>query len=442
MCDENGFIVLNICFFGNVCAMSRDLILLLFVTGSSKRTLLQRRLYSAVERKGSVVDEATSASTANVSSGKEKLPRTDLSVGDSVLQSFGALHHKPTFKSRVSKGKENRGIDAATVDLSSGSDGLSTTNATNFRKSCCGLPGDQLRQDGSTRKKLSSGEASGRISNTMDVLVSKINTCASPCAKSYVSCGRYFSCPQNFPKPSTISVSESSYSSLDEKCNKRRDNDGKVNCSVIVVSDSSSTSSAITDGTPKSRMKPLLSSSIRECKKGLKKVKCVTTDTSDSENDVLDASFDAPHKLTLNVRTPLPSDLKFHTCSNTKYEKVGSPVANLEFTLSPKSLQLNRTKCQDIENWLSQMKPLKSGDYDDADTILEGSSPQKDEVTRKDIKTSVSLNLSAEESLDNSCKISVDRKRTQTEPRKGKCSRNEQISRQHMNWYGSNYKPV
>jgi len=224
---------------------------------------------------------------------------------------------------------------------------------------------------------------------------------------------------------------------VDETCNKRRDNDGKVNCSVIVVSDNSSTSSR--DGTTQTQMKHLLSSSIRECKKGLKKVKCVTIDTSDSESDVLGPSFETPHKLTLNVRTPLPSDLKLHACSNTKYEKVGSPVGNLELTLSPKQLKLNHTKCRDIENWLSQMKPLKSG-YDDADAILEGSSPQKDEVTGNDTKTSVSLNLSATESLDNlydatRCKISLVQERPQTEPCK-KFSRNEQISRQHTEWYG------
>lgn len=375
-----------------------------------------------------------------MSSGQEKLPRTDLTSTDCdrALQAFGALHYKPTFKSRVSKGKENRGTDSSTVEISSDSGRPSTTNATNFRKSCCRLPCDQLREDGSTKKKLSSEVViSGPVSNTTDILTPKMNTCASPCAKSYVSCGRYFSCPQNFPKSSSASVSESSYCSVDETFNKRRDNDGKVNCSVIVVSDSSSISSR--DGTPQPQIKHLLSSSIRECKKGLKKVKCVTIDTSDSENDVLGPSFETPHKLTLNVRTPLLSDLKFHASSSTKYEKVGSPVANLELTLSPKPLQLNHTKCRDIENWLSQMKPLKSG-YDDADAILEGSSPQKDDVTGNDTKTSVSLNSLANESLDNlyeatRCKINVDRARPRTEPCK-KFSRNEQILRQRTEWYG------
>jgi hypothetical protein len=226
---------------------------------------------------------------------------------------------------------------------------------------------------------------------------------------------------------------------VDETCNKRRDNDGKVNCGVIVVSDSSS-STFSRDGTPQPQMKHLLSSSIRECKKGLKKVKCITIDTSDSENDVLGPSFEAPHKLTLSVRTPLPSDLKSHACSNTNYEKAGSPVANLELTLSPKPPQLNNTKCRDIENWLSQMKPLKSG-YDDADAILEGSSPQKDVVTGNDTKSSVSLNSSGNESLDNlyeatRCKINVDQERPQTEPCKKKFSRNKLISRQHTEWYG------
>jgi len=373
-----------------------------------------------------------------VSSGQKKTPRTDLSDCDSVLKSFDALHHNPTFKSRVSKGKENRGIDPSTVDLSPDSGRPSTTNATNFRKSGCRLPCDALREDGSIRKQFSSKAViSGPISNTMDVLATKMNTCASPCVKSCVSCGRYFSCPRNFPKSSSVSISESSYSSMDETCNKRRDNDGKVNCTVIVVSDSSSTSSR--DGIPQPQMKHLLSSSIRECKKGLKKVKCITIDASDSENDVLGPSFEAPHTLTLNVRTPLPSDLKFHACSNTNNEKVGSPVANSELTLSPKPLQLNRTKCRDIENWLSQMKPLKSG-YDDADAILEGSSPEKDEVTGNDSKTGVSVYLSANEMLDNSyeatrCKINVDQERPQTEPCK-KLSRNKQISRQHTEWYG------
>jgi hypothetical protein len=225
---------------------------------------------------------------------------------------------------------------------------------------------------------------------------------------------------------------------VDETFNKRRDNDGKVNCSVIIISDSSTTSSR--DGTLQPQMKHLLSSNSRECKKGLKKVKRITIDTSDSENDVLGPSFETPHKLTLNVRTPLPSDLKFHASSNTKCEKVGSTVANLELTLSPKPLQLNHTKCLDIENWLSQMKPLKSG-YDDADAILEGGSPQKDKVTGNDTKTSVSLNSLANESFDNlyeatRYKINVDRARPRTEPRKKKFSRNEQISRQHTEWYG------
>lgn len=374
-----------------------------------------------------------------MSSGQEKLPRTDRTDCDSVLQSFGALHHKPTFKSRVSKGKENLGTDSSTVDLSSDSGRPSTTNATNFRKSCCRLPCDQLREDGSTRKKVSSEALiSGPVSNTMDVLASKMNTCASPCAKSYVSCGRYFSCPRNFPKSSSVSVSESSYCSVDETCNNIRNNDGKVNCSVIVVSDSSSTSSR--DGTPQPQMKHLLSSSIRESKKGLKKVKCHTIDTSDSENDVLGPSFEARHKLTLNVRTPLPSDIKFHAGSDTKFEKVGSPVANFESTLSPKPLQLNHTKYRDIENWLSQMKPLKS-DYDDADAILEGSSPQKDEVTGSDMKSSVSLNSSAKESLGNLYeatwrKTNVDRERPRTEPCKKKFSRIEKISKQHTERYG------
>jgi hypothetical protein len=226
---------------------------------------------------------------------------------------------------------------------------------------------------------------------------------------------------------------------VDETCNKRRDNDGKVNCSVIAISDSSSTSSR--DVAPQPQMKHLSSSLIRESKKGVKEVKCITIDTSDGESDVLGPSFETPHKLTLNVRTPLPSNSKFHADSNTNYEKVGSPVTNLELTLSPKPLQLNRTKCRDIENWLSQMKPLKSGDYDDADTIPEGSSPQKDEVPGNDTKTSVSSSLSAKESLDNlyeatRCKISMDRERSQTEPSKKKFSRIEQIPRQHMKWYG------
>jgi hypothetical protein len=187
-------------------------------------------------------------------------------------------------------------------------------------------------------------------------------------------------------------------------------------------------------------MKHLLLSSIRECKKGLKKVKCIAIDTSDSESDVLGPSFEAPHKFTLSVRTPLPSDLKSHAFSNTNYEKAGNPVANLELTHSPKPLQLNNTKCRDIENWLSQMKPLKSG-YDDADVILEGSSPQKDVVTGNDTRTSVSLNSSGNESLDNlyeatRCKINVDQERPQTEPYKKKFSRNKQTLRQHTEWYG------
>jgi hypothetical protein len=242
-------------------------------------------------------------------------------------------------------------------------------------------------------------------------------------------------------------------SSVDETCNKRRDNDSKVNCSVIVVSDSDSVSSAINDGIPKLQMKHSLSSSIRKRKKGVKEVTCLIVDTSDSENDVLDASFEAPRKLTWNVRTPVPSDLKFHAFSSTKCEKVGSPVANLEFTLSAKPLPLNHTKYQDIENWLSKMKPLKSGEYDDADTILEGSSLQKDEVTGSGPATGVSLEdevtgngsstsvfLSAEGSPDNSCgaiwrKTGVHLERPQSEPRKKKCSGSEQIARQRTKWY-------
>jgi hypothetical protein len=91
------------------------------------------------------------------------------------------------------------------------------------------------------------------------------------------------------------------------------------------------------------------------------------------------------------------------------------------------------------------MKPLKGG-YDDADAILEGNSPQKDEVTGNDRKSSVRLNLSATESLDNlyeatRCKISVVQERPQTEPCKKKFSRNEQISRQHTEWYGAFISP-
>jgi hypothetical protein len=269
----------------------------------------------------------------------------------------------------------------------------------------------------------------------MDVLASKVNTCAPPCAKSYVSGGRYFSSPRNFPKSST----ESSYSSVDETCNKRRDNDGKVNCSIIAISDSSSNSSR--GVAPQPQMKHLSPSHIREINKGVKEVKCISIDTSDSENDVLGPSFETPHKLTLNVRTPLPPNSKLNAYSNTNYEKVGSSVTNLELTLCPKPLQLNRTKCRDIENWLSQMKPLKCGDYDDADTIPEGSSPQKDEVPGNDTKTSVSSSLSAKESFDSRyeatrCKISMDRERSQTEPSKKKFPRNEEIPRQHMTWYG------
>jgi hypothetical protein len=226
-----------------------------------------------------------------------------------------------------------------------------------------------------------------------------------------------------------------------ETCNKRSDSDGEVNSSVIVVSDSSNTSSGHKNGTSKSQMKHSLFSSTGELKKVVQKVQCLTVDTSDSESDVLDASCEAPHKLTWSVKTPLPSDLKFHTFSNTKHEKVGSPVANLEFTLSLKPPQLDNSKYRDIKNWLSEMKPSQSSDYDDPDTIPEGSSPQKDEVTGNDTKSSVHMNVSAEEILDSLYgatwrKTNMHSERPQTEPYKKKCSRKEQIARQHMKWYG------
>ncbi|PNF36124.1 hypothetical protein B7P43_G10960 [Cryptotermes secundus] len=83
--------------------------------GSSKLTLRQRRLYSTKETKvtGACKEKYTSA--ANVNNMQEKLPKIDFAVGDNVIQPFGILHDKPVVKSRVSKGKENRG----TVDLTS-----------------------------------------------------------------------------------------------------------------------------------------------------------------------------------------------------------------------------------------------------------------------------------------------------------------------------------
>jgi hypothetical protein len=440
------------------------------VTGSSKLKLRHRRLYS-VETKGAVPCQEKYTSTNNLKSVQEKLPKVDFAVGDNVIQTFGAVHDKPVIKSRVSKGKENRGIDSYTVDSASDSGWLGTTNAKNDYKSCRRLSSDQCHESGSSRKKRSIEVVMNSPNpNTIDGLASKMNTCVSTFGKS---CGssRYFSCSQNAAKSSVVLIPESSCSSVDRTTyKKRKDNAGEVNGSIIVLSDSSSTSSAITNSTSKRQMKHSLSSRIREHRNDVQKVKCtIVVDTSESENDVLGANCEAPYSLNSNVRSPLHSDSKPQTCSNTRHEK-GGPVADVEFMPPPTPPQLNQTKYQDIKNWLSNVKSLDKSACDDADKILEGNSLQKNEVTENITKTSTGLNSpaeeilndlygttwckqtenitktstgldsSAEEILDNLYgtawrKQNVNSRRHQMEPCKKKCSRNVPIARQHTEWY-------
>lgn len=386
----------------------------------------QRRLYSAKETivTGACKEKYTSA--ANVNNMQEKLPKIDFAVGDNVIQSFGVLHDKPVVKSRVSKGKENRG----TVDLTPDLDRLVTWNAKNDHKTIRRLSSDQCHENGTPRKKHSIEVKNSLSPNTAECLASEVNTCVSAPAKS---CGksRYFSCSQNFPKFSTVLISESSSFSVDEICSKSKDNDARVNRSVIIISDSSSTSSAITNSISKQQIKDSLPSRTREHKNGVQKDKCtVVIDTSDSENEVLDASCEVPFKFTSNLRTPLHSDIKSQTHNNTRHEKVGGSVADLEYVPLPTSLQPKHTKYQDIENWLCKVKSLNGSDNNDPDKMLEVSSLQKSEVTGN----SVSLNSSAEEILDNLYGETW-RKRnpkgSQTEPCKKKFSRNMPVVRQH-----------
>jgi hypothetical protein len=57
--------------------------------------------------------------------------------------------------SRVSKGKENRGIDSYALDLTSDLDRLGTPNAKNDQKTSRRLSSEQCHQNGSSRKKQS-----------------------------------------------------------------------------------------------------------------------------------------------------------------------------------------------------------------------------------------------------------------------------------------------
>lgn len=389
----------------------------------------QRRLYSAEETKGTGACQEKYTSAANRNNMQEKLPKIDFAVGDNVIQPFGILHDKPVVKSRVSKGKENRG----TVDLTSDLDWLVTWNVKNDHKTSRRLSSDQCHENGSSRKKHSIEVTNSLSPNTAECLASEVNACVSTPAKSSCGKSRYFSCSRNFPESSTVLISESSCFSVNGMCSKSKDNDARVTRSVIIVSDSNSTSSAITDSISKQQIKHSFSSRTREHKNGVQKDKrTVVIDTSDSENDVLDASCEVPFKFTANMRTPLHSDIKSQTHSNTRREKVGGSVADLECVLPPTSLQLKHTKYQDIENWLCKVKSFNGSDNDDPDKMLEVSSLQKSEVTGN----SVGLNSSAEEILDNLygetwCKRNP--KGSQTEPCKKKFSRNMPV-RQHTEW--------
>jgi hypothetical protein len=399
--------------------------------------LRQRRLYSAEETKGIGACQDKFNSAASLNNMQEKLPKIDFAAGDNVIQSFGLLHDKPIIKSRVSKGKENRGIDSYTADLTSDLDRLGTSNARNDHKTGRRLSSECYRENGSPRKKHSIDIPNSSSSNKAECLASEMSTCVSTAE----SCGksRYFSCSQNFSK-STVLVSDSSCFSVNEICYKSKDNDTRLNGSVIIVSDSSNTSSAITNSVPKQQSKYSLSSRTRERRNGVQKDKCtIVIDTSDSENDVLDASCEAPFKFTSNIRTPLCLDLKSQTHSNTRREKVGGS-ADLENVLPSKSLLVKNTKYQDIENWLIKVKPLNVNDHNDPDKMLEVSSPQKTEVTGNNEKISVGISSSTEEILDNLYgetwrKRNVCVKGSQTEPCKKKCSRNMPVARQRTEWY-------
>jgi hypothetical protein len=389
--------------------------------------------------KGAAACQEKYTSTKNLKSVQRKLPKIDFAVGDNVIQSFGSLHDKPVTKPRVSKGKENRGIDLYTVDSTSNLGWLDNSNAKNDNKSCRRLSSDQVHENGSPRKKRSIGVVMNNPNtNTTYDLASKMNQSVSTCKKSSVSsCGssRYFSYSQNDPKSSKVLIPESSCSSVSRMTyNKRKDNEGEVNGSIplIVISDSSSSSStsdASTHSAANRQMKHSLSSRTREQRNDVQKVRrTIVVDTSDSENDLLEASCEAPYRLNSNVKSPLHSISMSQTLGNTKNGK--GPVADVEFT---------QTKYQDIKNWLSNVKSDKS-DYDDADNVLEGNSLQRTEVTENSTKTSVGLNSSAEKILDNLYgtawrKQNVNSKRHRTEPYKKKYPRNVSIARQHTERY-------
>jgi hypothetical protein len=397
--------------------------------------------------KGAAACQEKYTSTKNLKSVQRELPKIDFAVGDNVIQSFGSLHDKPVTKPRVSKGKENRGIDSYTVDSTSNLGWLDNSNAKNDNKSCRRLSSDQVHESGSSRKKRSIGVVMNNPNtNTTYDLASKMNQSVSTRKKSSLSsCGssRYFSYSQNAPKFSKVLIPESSCSSVSRMTyNKRKDNEGEVNGSIplIVISDSSgsSTSDASTHSAANRQMKHSLSSRTREHRNDVQKVRrTIVIDTSDSENDLLEASCEAPYRLNSNVKSPLHSISMSQTLGNTKNGK--GPVADVEFTQT-KPPQLNQTKYQDIKNWLSDVKSLDKSDYDDADNVLEGNSLQRTEVTENSTKTSVGLNSSAEEILDNLYgtawrKQNVNSKRHRTEPYKKKYPRNVSIARQHTERY-------
>jgi hypothetical protein len=414
-----------------------------FVAGSSKQKLKRRRLHS-VETKGTVPCQEK-YTTNNLKSVQEKLPKIDFASGNNVVQSFGVVHEKPLSKAHVRKGKENRGIDSCTVDSTSDSGWLGTTYAKTDQKSCHRLSSDHCHESGFLRKKRSIEVVMNSTNpNTVDGLAPKMNTFLSTCEKSSVSsCGSsvYFSFSQNAPKSSVVLIPESNCPSVARTPYKNRKDDAfKVNGSIIVVSDSSSASSVITNSTSERQMNHSLSSRTREHRNDVQKIKCtIVIDTSSSENVVLGASCEALCSLNADVGSPLHPDLKSQSCSNTRHEK-GGPVAEVEFMLPPTPPQLNQTKYQDIKNWLSNVKSLDKSACDHADEVLKENSLQKIEVTENSTKTSVDLNSSAEEILENLygttwCKQNVNSKRHQTEPCRKKSSRNVPIARQRTEWY-------
>jgi hypothetical protein len=221
---------------------------------------------------------------------------------------------------------------------------------------------------------------------------------------------------------------------------KSKDNDARMNESVIIVSDSSMSSAEIYS-VSKQQSKRSLPLRTREHRNGVQKDKCtIVIDSSDSENDVLDASCEAPFKFTTNIKTPLHSDIKSQSHSNTRLEKVGGSMVDLEYALPPTSLQPKNTNFQDIENWLVKVKSLNVSDCNDPDKTLEVNSLQKTEVTGNSAKISVGMNSSTEEILDNLYgkswrKRNVYVKGSQTEPCEKKCSRNMPGARQRTEWY-------